>query len=270
MMSVEVPEGIAAGEAFLVVAPNGQEVTIECPEGCGAGDLLEVALPDDAPPSEQPTEPAVSEPQLVEIVIPDGCGEGDEFLVEFNGTQFSVGVPPGCTAGMAITIEVPAAPEAPADEPPAAEPLESFEKEDETSSALGKLSISEGERYALPDPPAFLGGGGSSDKHEPLPSKFGNPFDYSSDEDDKEPSIFAGGFKLHGEESKKCGDFSVDQLIQVTRSDGTWTYGKIMDYDEMGDSYTIMTKAGPKYMVDRADLTDNIVTNPSDGSCAHQ
>ena len=37
--------------------------------------------------------------------------------------------------------------------------------------------------------------------------------------------------------------------IQVTRSDGSWTYGKIMEYDDLGDNYSIMTRAGPKHMV---------------------
>ena len=33
---------------------------------------------------------------------------------------------------------------------------------------------------------------------------------------------------------------------QVARNDGTWTYGKIMDYDPSGDVYSVMTKRGPK------------------------
>ena len=37
--------------------------------------------------------------------------------------------------------------------------------------------------------------------------------------------------------------------IQVTRSDGSWTYGKIMEYDDLGDNYSVMTRAGPKHMV---------------------
>ena len=58
--------------------------------------------------------------------------------------------------------------------------------------------------------------------------------------------------------------------VQVTRSDHSWTYGKIMDYDELGDTYSVMTRAGPKHFVDREAITDDIVVNPSDGSCAQQ
>ena len=57
---------------------------------------------------------------------------------------------------------------------------------------------------------------------------------------------------------------------QVTRSDGNWTYGKIMDYDASGDTYSVMTRAGAKHFVERDTITDDIVVNPSDGSCAQQ
>jgi hypothetical protein len=57
---------------------------------------------------------------------------------------------------------------------------------------------------------------------------------------------------------------------QVTRTDGSWTYGKVMDYDVNGDTYSVMTRAGPKHMVEREAITDDIVVNPSDGSCAQQ
>jgi len=56
----------------------------------------------------------------------------------------------------------------------------------------------------------------------------------------------------------------------VTRSDGSWTYGKIMDYDPSGDVYSVLTKQGPKHFVERDDITDDVFFNPSDGSCAQQ
>lgn len=115
-------------------------------------------------------------------------------------------------------------------------------------------------------------------------------YKYASPKWEAEPSVFDGGFVLSGEAAEPCGDFAVGQLVQVgaidlfppknrittirgfqvTRSDGSWTYGKVMDYDSGGDTYTIQTKAGPKYFVERADITEDIVTNPSDGSCAQQ
>ena len=45
---------------------------------------------------------------------------------------------------------------------------------------------------------------------------------------------------------------------------------QIMDYDDMGDTYSVMTRAGPKHFVEREAISDDIVVNPSDGSCAQQ
>lgn len=56
----------------------------------------------------------------------------------------------------------------------------------------------------------------------------------------------------------------------MTRSDGSWTYGKIMAYDENGDTYSVLTRQGAKHFVERDSLTDDVVVNPSDGSCAQQ
>jgi len=69
---------------------------------------------------------------------------------------------------------------------------------------------------------------------------------------------------------REAGEFLIGQLVQVTRSDGSWSYGKIMDYDPTGDVYTVMTKAGPKYFVERDCITEDVVVNPGDGSCAQQ
>ena len=69
---------------------------------------------------------------------------------------------------------------------------------------------------------------------------------------------------------RQAGDFTIGQLVQVARSNGGWTYGKIMDYDDLGDTYSIMTRAGPKHLVERELITDDIIENPSDGTCAQQ
>ena len=42
------------------------------------------------------------------------------------------------------------------------------------------------------------------------------------------------------------------------------------DYDPTADTYSAMTRAGPKHCIERDDITDDIVVNPSDGSCAQQ
>ena len=69
---------------------------------------------------------------------------------------------------------------------------------------------------------------------------------------------------------REAGDFEIGQIVQVSRSNGKWTYGKIMDYDPSSDVYSVMTKAGPKYFVERGDITDDVVVNPADGTCAQQ
>ena len=88
---------------------------------------------------------------------------------------------------------------------------------------------------------------------------------------------------------------------QVARSDGSWSYGKIMDYDPSGDVYSVMTKRGlkrgpglllmtpliasliasliisqvmtkrgPKYFVEKSDITEDVCINPGNGGCAQQ
>jgi hypothetical protein len=84
-------------------------------------------------------------------------------------------------------------------------------------------------------------------------------------------SLFAIGVGTgDGTFGNPAGDFHVGQLVQVSRSDGSWTYGKIMAYDAGGDTYSVMTRAGAKHFVERSYLTDDVVVNPSDGSCAQQ
>ena len=68
---------------------------------------------------------------------------------------------------------------------------------------------------------------------------------------------------------RQAGDFHIGQLVQVERSNGTWTYAKIMDYDPSGDTYTVMTKAGPKYFVEKDYITAETIENPH-GGCAQQ
>ena len=40
-------------------------------------------------------------------------------------------------------------------------------------------------------------------------------------------------------------------------------------YDPSSDVYSVMTKAGPKYFVERDDITADCIENP-DGGCAQQ
>ena len=47
---VQVPDGLLAGDAFLVAMENGQELEVFVPDGCQGGDIILVDLP--APPSQ--------------------------------------------------------------------------------------------------------------------------------------------------------------------------------------------------------------------------
>jgi hypothetical protein len=43
-----------------------------------------------------------------------------------------------------------------------------------------------------------------------------------------------------------------------------------MDYDPSGDVYSVMTKRGPKYFVEKSDITEDVCINPGNGGCAQQ
>lgn len=248
-VTIVIPEGINAGDEFLVLGPDGQELTIACPDGCGAGMELEVTLP------EAPEAPPVEAPQSVEVAVPDGCNPGDGFLVDFDGVQFEVVVPDGMAAGSLLMVEVPATP---APQEPLADPEEIAEEipHKAVEPAAAEAPAQTENKSSKSAMPSFAYGGGSSAMRQVD----------DSDSDDDDPSLFYWGLGKYEE----CGDFTMGQLVQVTRSDGTWTYAKIQEYDDMGDTYTVMTKMGPKYMVERADITEDVLINPSDGSCAQQ
>ena len=92
-------------------------------------------------------------PQIIEVAIPDGVGEGEEFLVEFDGTQFNIAVPEGCGPGMLIQVEVPAVEpvEEPAAEPPPAEPEAAAPKTAGSSSRTVDQAADRTARLAISD-----------------------------------------------------------------------------------------------------------------------
>jgi len=231
---VTVPDGIFAGDEF-VIEFDGQQLSVVCPDGCQGGDAINLTVP----ASGGDTGGDEGAPPSVTVSVPEGCYPGDEFTVEFDGRSFNVGVPDGCGPGTELTVEVPPAESAPAPAPAPAG------RDRPSSSSQRDMNI-----------PPYRGGQRPGEKKK-------NSSDWAPSS-----SLFsmgpAEGF------GNPAGAYSVGQLVQVTRSDGSWTYGKIMDYDDLGDNYSVMTKAGPKYMVDPDCLTDDIVVNPSDGSCAQQ
>jgi len=267
MVTVTVPDGVHAGHDFIIEY-EGTQLTVCCPDGCGPGSDIDLEVPvatgADAASGAAPT--------LVDVEIPDGCYPGMEFTVEFDGREFNIVVPDGLNPGEMLTVEVPmgehhlpnspALPKSPAvlKSPPPPRP--------------------QPPKMSLPEIPGF-GGGAPQPREKPSASKylagldipsFKGPLkgvtensvnshakwnmEHATDLFDLVPDAGFGRF---------AGDFQIGQLVQVLRSNGKYTYGKIMDYDPSGDHYSVMTKAGPKYFVEKDDITVEVVWNPLGG-----
>ena len=289
-VEVYVPDGVAAGDAF-VVEYEGQQLTVECPHGCTAGDTINIEI--DVPKSST---------QQVEVVIPDGCVPGTDFTVEHAGSSFTITVPDGCAPGQALVVEVPEQVIASqstevagssAEERDAALTKQAEEQSPGTWACsactflnaeyrtaceiCGTARMSDGaadprERSVQEERDADLARRLQGDEVRESANASNAAAVPSWTQPRSQPSSLwnTSVGTDDGTFGKPCGDFYVGQLVQVTRSDGSWTYGKIIAYDEGGDNYSVMTKAGPKHFVERADLTDDTVINPSDGSCAQQ
>lgn len=247
MVTVNVPDGVFEGQEFMLEY-EGQQLAVTCPEGCGPGSEINLEIPVPEGGGAGPSGAAGAPPQQVEIVVPDGCYPGMEFTVDFEGREFNIAVPDGVEPGMAILVEVPPAEGAPPEEPPPLPPPR--------------------EEPPPPPPPP---------RQKPSASKYLSgtsipPFRGKSSSSSAEWAPASSLFAMGPNEGfgREAGDFHVGQLVQVTRSDGSWTYGKIMEYDASGDTYSVMTRAGAKHFVERDAITDDIVVNPSDGSCAQQ
>ena len=279
LVQVAVPDGVAAGQDFIMTTEDGRELTITCPDGCSGGSMLELEVP---PADGQSEAGGPSTVQEVEVAVPDGCVAGQEFTVEFDGREFNVCVPDGCGPGVLIKVEVPAAepsaeevPEDIREESPSPPPLPPPPPPPPPPPASTQFgSVPTFTFGAAPPPPPSTALGGA-----PSTAKFFAVGDSSAGAKEKDkakkgewapqPSLFSmgppGGFS-----GEPAGEFVVGQLVQVNRTDGSWTYGKVMEYDEGACNYTIMTKAGPKYFVERDTISDDIVVNPSTGECAQQ
>jgi len=260
MVMVTVPDGVYEGHEFTLEY-EGTQLVVCCPDGCGPGSDIEL---------EVPVATGEAAPNLVDVVVPDGCYSGDEFVVEFDGTSFNITVPEGSNPGETITIEVPAAePSAPTRQP-------SPPPKQKPKPKIEKMNLQE-----IPDFKGAAGGGGSQrDK----PSKsFLEGLDIPAYRGPMKGvtknSVNANAkwgpatslFDMNPDQGygRPAGDFQVGQLVQVMRSNGSWTYGKVMDFDPEGCTYSVMTKAGAKHFVERDDITVEIVENPG-GGCAQQ
>uniref|UniRef100_A0A7S2E335 Uncharacterized protein n=1 Tax=Haptolina brevifila TaxID=156173 RepID=A0A7S2E335_9EUKA len=275
MVAVSVPEGVFEGQEFILEF-EGQQLSVTCPDGCGPGSEinLEVPLATGAETSGAP------EQQLVEITVPDDCFPGMEFTVEFDGRSFNIAVPDGVNPGDPLTVEVPAE-----EAPPPARPSPSKAPVDNKPSPGPKREPNGRENQPSQAPPESQKAAAPPQKKQEKPSasKYANlaiPAFKGPRKGETANSVNANARWMSAGDlfsaipteglGKQAGDFEIGQLVQVNRSDGSWTYGKVMDYDPTGDVYTVMTRAGPKYFVERDDISEDVLVNPGDGTCAQQ
>ena len=99
-VNVVVPDGLAAGDEFIVTA-HGADFSVTVPEGAYGGHEidLDLPLPEDSA--------SASATQRVVVEVPDGVASGELFSVEFDGRIFEVTVPEGMLPGDEIEIELP-------------------------------------------------------------------------------------------------------------------------------------------------------------------
>ena len=96
LLSVVVPEGLAAGDEFAVSAPTGGEFIVTVPFGIMGNVAIEVELPD------------AVESERVAVIIPDGVIAGDTLTVEAAwGGKFDVVVPEGLFEGDTLEVDLP-------------------------------------------------------------------------------------------------------------------------------------------------------------------
>ena len=268
-VEVTVPDGCFPGMTFSVEF-GGSTFDVTVPDGCEPGSAIVIGVPEagSAPDAESEQRRREQEEKDAELARrmqqPDGDGE-----------QWACHV---CTllndahARMCAVCET--------DRPGAAgrsggggggaasdDPEERARQEARDAELAKKLQNDEVRESANMD---ALGGTSST-----FPAFGGGPALAQAPSSQQAPAQPTSLFAMpvgtdDGTFGRSAGDFHVGQLVQVTRSDGSWTYGKIMAYEEGGGTYSVMTRAGAKHFVERADITDDVVINPGDGGCAQQ
>lgn len=221
-VTVTVPDGVYAGDGF-VIEFDGQQLSVTCPDGCGPGDAINLEVP-----AGDGSGGGGSGAQMVEITVPDGCFEGMEFTVEFEGRQFNITTPDGCGPGDAIQIEVPPADDAPGGPPPPPAPPPPLPPPPPPPSFGSRASSSSNGG----------GGGGASSLAEQLEQKARIRANKGVQIDGKRQTAAGEAtwnteagtlFEMNPSEGagRRAGDFHIGQLVQVTRTNGQWTYGKV-------------------------------------------
>jgi len=246
MVVVTVPDGVYEGQEFTLEF-EGQQLAVCCPDGCGPGSEINLEVPiatgtsGAAPPS-----------NMVDVVVPDGCFPGTEFTVDFDGRHFNITVPDGTNPGETLTVEVPAA-EEPA--PQIADPPAETQPQPQPTSKPQKP-----QKMNL-EIPAFRGGGGGGSqqdsKRESLSkSKYLDGLDIPPYRGPMK-GVTQNSMNAHAKwvpatslfdmnpdqgYGRQAGDFQIGQLVQVLRSNGSWTCASAA----LDPSTSVSSRASPE------------------------
>ena len=184
---------------------------------------------------------------VVAVVVPDGCFDGDFFTVEFDGRQFTIGVPQGCGPGDEIEVEVP-----PEDAPreQRTPPAELVGRRCELCGLVAKgiLNGRKGVVRAYDAEKELLSlavDGMCPDVSVRWANVRELPASDEPDPDDDEPP-----------EAPPAGVHYVGDRVHVARSSGRTSLGTVVEYDEVFESYVVDVGHGIlKYGVEESDLT---------------
>lgn len=156
----------------------------------------------------------------VEIVVPDGCTAGMLFSVDWGGVSYDVAVPDGVGPGETILIELPSLEEGPGD----------------THQHLAALSLAE--------EPALDDGSGGCFLTQHTPSLADTSLAPTGQTAELLSAVVSGG------------KYAVQQVLEVCRSDGSWSQARVIDWEDRGDTYTVelLGSGALKYMVESSYL----------------
>jgi len=243
-VTLTVPDGVFPGME-MAVEWGGVSYNIAVPNGVGPGQEITVELPalDGAPPATPGMTP-------VTLTVPDGMFPGMEMAVEWGGISYNIAVPDGVGPGQEITVELPSldgpppeesAPTGVLDEPLEAElpdpnPDDAFEmmgRRVELKGLVAKAVLNKRKGcvidydHKLNRPVVMI------DCLEPeVAVQYENltwlpESDEAEERTEEPPEALPAGLYFQGDK------------VNVTRSNGDITFGIIVEYDMVFETYTV-------------------------------
>ena len=232
-VSVLVPASCSPGETFCVES-GGRTFDVTCPIDCvGGQDMIMVDLP-----LEEEDDDAIEEAPAditVDVRVPAGVYPGDEFLIEALGSEFCVFCPQDAEPGSLITVSVPAASVGGGDDI-----MEEAATKQEPM-ADGKLGASRHRKASreLPPGPPTPPGTKSSVRRRLSEAIQKAAAATGSTPAAAEPLSATGSTSPPPPPPElPLGRYFRGQIIEVERSDGSWTRASVEEHDVWGDTYT--------------------------------